>query len=58
MIYKLEDIKRDWENLSSTFGAFEDYLHKQYVAVYDHACNFVGYRRRGDHEDCHGGICS
>lgn len=56
MVYRLNDVKEEWRRLGA-FGDLVDYIHRWYDAVYDHNYNFVGFRRRGDHETSHSGIC-
>ena len=50
MVVHLADIIAEWKRLGS-HGDCSKYVHRWYTPVYDHAYNFVGYRRSGEHED-------
>ncbi len=44
MLYTLEDVKVHWKEYGKVWD-FQDYVHTWFVPTYDHAYNFVGYRR-------------
>lgn len=55
MILTYNEIKEE-HSFGRAKETFEDYINNHFYPVYDHALNFVGYRRNGDYEERHGGI--
>lgn len=51
-MHTLKDIIHEWKRMDSS-DEFHDYLLKWYTPIYDHACNFVGYKRSGENENCY-----
>lgn len=52
IMHTLKDIIHEWKRMDSS-DEFHDYLLKWYTPIYDHACNFVGYKRSGENENCY-----